>query len=412
MSKDNRRFFEKKNTWSEVKDIMLGCYLVPYFSKIFRTKKPLLYVDCFAGKGMFDDGKKGSPLIALECLDTCLSQPQRASSNPKVYMRFIELNWADTLEANIPAEHRLKSKVIHGAFETEIIPLLQKAHKSYPGMNAFLYIDPYGVKALNMSVFLELPDVFSTAELLINLNSFGFIRNALRLRQVALRESEEELLLELDEYDPSVRASFNEIDRIAGGDYWQQIVDLYSAHRIGIDEAEKMFAEQFKQTLRKKYKYVLDMPIRLHPGNKPKYRMVHATNHPDGCTIMADNIFKRTDYLVVMVQNRGQTTLLEHTPENGLVQESDIDEKMLALIERDCSDKPLRLNELQARFFDTYGVICSTKHLSSGTTGSSLKRLEIAGKIIVIRDPATSDRGRPTHFWSESKNNTIQILRK
>ena len=281
-----------------------------------------------------------------------------------------------------------------------------------PGMNAFLYIDPYGVKALNMSVFLELPDVFSTAELLINLNSFGFIRNALRLRQVALRESEEELLLELDEYDPSVRASFNEIDRIAGGDYWQQIVDLYSAHRIGIDEAEKMFAEQFKQTLRKKYKYVLDMPIRLHPGNKPKYRMVHATNHPDGCTIMADNIFKRTDYLVVMVQNRGQTTLLEHTPENGLVQESDIDEKMLALIERDCSDKPLRLNELQARFFDTYGVICSTKHLSSGTTGSSLKRLEIAGKIIVIRDPATSDRGRPTHFWSESKNNTIQILRK
>ena len=73
MSKDNRRFFEKKNTWSEVKDILLGCYLVPYFSKIFRTKKPLLYVDCFAGKGRFDDGQDGSPMIAAQSISKSIS---------------------------------------------------------------------------------------------------------------------------------------------------------------------------------------------------------------------------------------------------------------------------------------------------------------------------------------------------
>ena len=64
MSKDNKDFFKVKKIWSVVKDELLACYLVPYFSKIMSTRKPLLYVDCFAGKGKFDDGKNGSPLNA------------------------------------------------------------------------------------------------------------------------------------------------------------------------------------------------------------------------------------------------------------------------------------------------------------------------------------------------------------
>lgn len=69
MAKDNSTFFLKKNIWSEVKDELLGCYLRPYVQKILATRRPLFYVDCFAGKGRFDDGTKGSPLIALEIID-------------------------------------------------------------------------------------------------------------------------------------------------------------------------------------------------------------------------------------------------------------------------------------------------------------------------------------------------------
>lgn len=65
MSKDNKDFFKKKNEWSEIKDRLLGCYLTPYFQKVLLTRKPIFYVDCFAGKGKFEDGKDGSPLIAL-----------------------------------------------------------------------------------------------------------------------------------------------------------------------------------------------------------------------------------------------------------------------------------------------------------------------------------------------------------
>ena len=66
MAKKNDDFFVKKKPWSKVKDELLGCYLKPYVAKILHTRKPLAYVDCFAGKGKFDDGNPGSPLIALD----------------------------------------------------------------------------------------------------------------------------------------------------------------------------------------------------------------------------------------------------------------------------------------------------------------------------------------------------------
>ena len=414
MSKDNRDFFVQKKIWSVVKDELLRCYLVPYFNKIFFTRKPILYVDCFAGKGKFDDGNDGSPLVALKCLDTSFQQSREAKIGvlmPQVMVKLIELNHAEALRKNIPVEHKHRTEVIVDAFEKVIINELNRALRAYGDLNVFLYVDPYGIKALNMNLFQQLPDVFSSAELLINLNSFGFIREALRVRKVALRENEDELLADLDEYEPSLLQSVADLDRIAGGRYWADIIDRYSDGQIDIDEAEKLFAEQYKQTLRKHYRYVLDMPIRLRPEHKPKYRMVHATNHPDGCILMADNIFKRTDYLFVDVQRQGQLSLFEMTPENDIVNENDLDDKMLSLIEREGREKSLPLNELQAKFFDEYGVICSTKHLSSGREGSALKRLESAKKIEVLRTPPAKN-GKPAKFWTEGRGQKIEIRRK
>lgn len=414
MSKDNSDFFVQKKIWSVVKDELLRCYLVPYFTKIFFTRKPLLYVDCFAGKGKFDDGNDGSPLVALKCLDTSFQQSREAKAGalmPQVMVKLIELNHAEALKMNIPVEHRQRTEVIGDAFERVIIDELNCALRAYGDLNIFLYVDPYGIKALNMSLFQQLPDVFNSAELLINLNSFGFIREALRVRKVALRENEDELLADLDEYEPSLLRSMTDLDRIAGGRYWADIIDRYSDGQIDIDGAEKLFAEQYKQTLRKHYRYVLDMPIRLRPEHKPKYRMVHATNHPDGCILMADNIFKRTDYLFVDVQRQGQLSLFEMTPENDIINENDLDNKMLSLIEREGRAKSIPLNELQAKFFDEYGVICSTKHLSSGRDGSSLKRLESARKIEVLRTPPARN-GKQTRFWTEGREQKIEIRRK
>ena len=64
MSKNTKDFFKKKKEWSKVKDEILACYLKPYFTKIQYTKKKIIYIDGFAGVGIFEDGTLGSPLIA------------------------------------------------------------------------------------------------------------------------------------------------------------------------------------------------------------------------------------------------------------------------------------------------------------------------------------------------------------
>ena len=92
MSKRNDDFFKEKKPWSEVKDQLLGCYFKPYVQKILHTHKPLVYVDCFAGKGMFDDGTEGSPLIALKTRESCLQLTKIRDKHGAIKTRFIELN--------------------------------------------------------------------------------------------------------------------------------------------------------------------------------------------------------------------------------------------------------------------------------------------------------------------------------
>jgi three-Cys-motif partner protein len=411
MSKDKRDFFKKKKLWSVVKDELLRCYLVPYFSKIIKTRKPLLYIDCFAGQGKFDDGKDGSPLTALHCLDECLAKAQiQDVSAPPIMMQFIELNHASALQNNIPTEHLCRCTVTNGAFETNIIDILSSVGRQYGVLNVFLYVDPYGIKALDAGLFLKLPTVFKTAELLINLNSVGFIREALRVRKIALRESEADILSELDEYDRSEIQSISELNTIAGGNYWQEIVDDYKRGTMDFYKAERTFADRYKHMLRQSYHYVLDLPIRLKSGQNPKYRLVHATNHPDGCVIMADNVFKRTDYLVVDIQNKGQLSMFKVNAENEYVDEETIDQKMLSLLQNTIGSFE-RLNKIQASFFDRYGVICSSSHLSSSREGSSLKRLEKIGLIEVRRTPSLKSN-KPTAFWTESKDQTVEVRKK
>ena len=78
----NVEFFAKKRVWSVVKDELLRCYLVPYCAKILSTGNPLLYIDCFAGRGNFDDGNNGSPIIALDIFQNYLQKsPVRSHKN-------------------------------------------------------------------------------------------------------------------------------------------------------------------------------------------------------------------------------------------------------------------------------------------------------------------------------------------
>lgn len=81
-------FFENKKKWSEIKDDLLRHYLKPYMTKILSHGGPVRYVDCFAGAGEFEDGTKGSPLIALEEISGAVELSHARKKDVKLF--FIE----------------------------------------------------------------------------------------------------------------------------------------------------------------------------------------------------------------------------------------------------------------------------------------------------------------------------------
>jgi three-Cys-motif partner protein len=56
-------FFAGKRPWSIIKDQVLEQYMPGYLAKVNRLRRPILLIDGYAGPGVFDDGKPGSPLI-------------------------------------------------------------------------------------------------------------------------------------------------------------------------------------------------------------------------------------------------------------------------------------------------------------------------------------------------------------
>ncbi|WP_418971927.1 three-Cys-motif partner protein TcmP [Allofournierella sp.] len=407
MSKGNNDFFKVKKDWSEIKDRLLAYYLPQYFQKVLMTNKPIFYVDCFAGMGKFDDGKDGSPRIALQIRDSSICH-SRAQS-PLINTCFIDLNYGNELKANT-AEFNNQNGiplVIQGRYEEEIEKLLSDKR----GQNVFLYIDPYGIRALNYTLFSKFADYgFSSIEMLINMNSFGFMRAACRAMKVdyVINESLDDLV----EYDPTqVDASvqsINLLNSIAGGDFWQTIVMDYTANKIDGYEAEKRFSNGYKQQLRKKYTYVLDMPICIKSRQHPKYRMIHISNHEDGCILMADNMFSRSEELFVEVQNQGQLSLFSFDVQNNTIDENDIRQKMLDFLAT--VPNGMTADKLIAAFFTEYGVVCK-----SGVLRDIWKEFEKNGTIEVIRIPATTPTGLPSAFFTEDRKKkqsvTIRRLR-
>lgn len=396
MAKKNDDFFNEKKAWSVVKDELLGCYFKPYVSKILHTYKPLMYVDCFAGKGKFEDGNPGSPLIALDIISQCKEVTKM--ENTSVEATFIDLNYANDLRENLKPFPWVK--IVPGKYEENIHNIL----RSKNGYNVFLYIDPYGIKALRCSIFDYFAKCkFNSIEMLINMNSFGFIREA--CHAMGANFDDKEIFDDLIEYEPTKmdtsEKSINELNDIAGGEYWQPIIAAYKKHDISGYEAESRFAEQYCLRLMESYNYVLNMPLRIKRGQRPKYRLIHATNHRDGCLLMVDNIRNRWD-LLQDIQTGGQMQLFDETPDNEFIDEYDIRQKAVEHFSQ-CTNWT-SLHDALAIFFIKYGPICAT-----GDVKKILLQLQKDEDLCIIRNPDKTSLGKPTKFMSEDSKQTVSV---
>ena len=393
MSKNQKSFFEKLQPWSKIKNDLLSTYLVPYFAKISSTGRNTFYVDCFAGQGRFDDGNEGSPFLAARIREEVLSRKQGRHGD--IELAFIEKEYGDILKKNLSEffPHCKSLSVIPGSFESDLASLLQLHRRE----NLFLYIDPFGIKSLQYSVFQALSSCgrFPSIEVLMNFNTFGFIRAArsvLRKQDRILDKWDENGLCEktkaIDELVP-FEASLKTVDglnSVANGNYWIEIIKQHAGSPQGFKMAEKELSTAYRKQLSKVFNYVLKMPIGKSDGSIPEYCMYFMTNHPSGCLLMADNMMKRSEDLRTDVQQHGQLSLFDHDVENELVDMSKVDSDFRSFLDRILSDNTRHhVDEIKAQFFAENGVICKQSVINQ-----ILKKLEQTGQIGVFRTSRAS----------------------
>ncbi len=271
------------------------------------------------------------------------------------------------------------------------------------GSNLFLYVDPFGIKHLDMLLFDRLIELCPSVEILVNFNSFGFLREACRVCGLDLSDVPvEEDLIERDSWDFKEKSeAAKRLDRVMGTQVWRDITKSYKAKEIDGYKAECCIACCYAERLNECYKYVLNFPVRLKAGQRPKYRMLHACSHPDGTILMHQSMERGKESLLFM-QSGNQLSLFNQNVENELILSKDIENDMLQyLLQLGCR---VRLNEFYASFMTSVGITLPFKDLKN-----IVANLEKRAKVKITREPNMTGNNNPTAFMEESRGKRAWI---
>jgi three-Cys-motif partner protein len=347
---------------------------------------PLIYVDGFAGPGRFEDGKPGSPLIALDEIEN-----SNAKLKTKVYLVDREKEYTDQLKKNT-ATFTTDHVIINDEYQNCIQDIIDNSAFH----NLFCYLDPFGSMDINFQNLLDLNSrLFGSTEVLLNLNSFGFYRDACRLLGKECNDSETPDEAPDDTNLPEAEAmpmSISSASNTAGGSYWESLVRKYQPLHEGY-EFENEFSDAFCKQLRKSYRYVLNIPIRIKTRRIPKYRMIHCTNHHQGCVLMYDNICKRKKELLD-IQNGSQITFLQETFDHREIIKDEVKRSFLDHLRK--YKTAVHIDECFADFFISYGI-----SLPLSDFNTFIKEFREANEIQVISP--TTKSGKPSTALKNAK---------
>lgn len=356
-------FFKQKKEWSRYKDFILDYYLTPYLEKVKFLKRPIVLVDCCAGPGMFEDGSEGSPLIIARHIQTM----QIKGIDAKGLFLEKKRKFFVKLQTNLKpyegfAETKLKD------FKTHLDQIRSMTKDS----TVFLYVDPYGIKELPFS---DLADIYgsigkhnSSVEVLLNFNSAAFVRCAL----VALKMDTGDFDLEIEEgfLDDMVNSTEgmtpDQLDKIAGGDYWTNIV---SDGKLSFAAKETAMADAYMQQLNEYFPRVCSFPVQRKYGQLPKYRLLYGTRHEDGVLLMNDAMYKARERFLAHEFADGR--LFDLRPLEECKNTSVFKDRLFQIVRKNgpISRKALKLKAMQDFFclYNSTDYSNAVRELLSGT---------------------------------------------
>ena len=142
----------RTTTWAmephtRAKHAILQRYLQAWIPILTRKFERVLYIDGFAGPGLYSKGEPGSPIIALE---TALARKDQIQANVFFYFVEKEKDRAEMLKLvlnDIEIPQTFHVKVINGPFE-EAFAKINNQHKAQRYLPTFAFIDPFGWKGV------------------------------------------------------------------------------------------------------------------------------------------------------------------------------------------------------------------------------------------------------------------------
>ncbi|MDD4358750.1 MAG: three-Cys-motif partner protein TcmP [Candidatus Pacebacteria bacterium] len=170
-------------------------YLTPAIT-IFKkwlsySNKKIFIVDCFAGRGMYHEGKNknsidGSPLIALKVIESFI---KKGIPKNKIKCFFVEKNiknYKDLLSFTNKYKSTIDFKIIHGTFSDSIEKILEEVNSN----PCIFFIDPYGIKGMDKISIRKIMSKMGPKDTILNYMKEGVARTKGVIRKGTLNEKE------------------------------------------------------------------------------------------------------------------------------------------------------------------------------------------------------------------------------
>lgn len=258
---------------TKAKHDMLASYLDGWYPILSTWNGRLLFLDGFAGRGRYESGEEGSPIIALRRLIEHQYFPQM--QNKKFTFLFVEANAqnAASLEAALaqykasvsPWPECIHYEVINDPFDKMaqgIIEYLREQKKQLAP--TFAFVDPFGYSGLPMELLADLL-AYPKTEVFVNF-MVGHVQR----------------FIERDGQENAMRTLF-------GMDVAEILADFDPTERHRVEHLREVYARQLRE--RAGFTHVQSFAMINNTGNVGYY-LFHGTRHPAGVKLMKAAMWK------------------------------------------------------------------------------------------------------------------------
>lgn len=257
-----------KDPYTDAKHRILEEYLKAWFPILSKLNPRIIFIDGFAGPGIYELGECGSPIIALDCLmNHSLNLCNRST---EFVFLFIEsdVDRARTLERIIAEKYpalpsNVKIHIEHGEFESTMKILLDTLETKQKNLApTFAFIDPFGYGGLPLYLVKRIL-AFAHCEVFIN-----FAYDSIN-RFIETMDTREEIF-----------------DNLFGTRDWRSIREIKDSSRRN-RELTALYTKQ----LQTNSKYVRSFEM-INDMNEVSYYLYFATNQIKGFEEMKRAMWK------------------------------------------------------------------------------------------------------------------------